>query len=748
MPSPQVRPWGSDATARLDALYDAIRDSNPFAANRVNEPSPYDVDVPTIHANSFDRLVALADQARRQRRGIGVALLGGAGVGKSHLLSRLYRWANAEVDQGRKRACYVYLHNLLADPDRLPRYLLKCVVHLLAEGGRGPLHETELIRLIDGAIWHALKSKNPGVRSASLKEGEAAYQALFGRSPGAREVYGLLFQLFRHAHPRKAADPRARSLARAALAWLAGEEIEAESARALGLPADGRESVLLRDDHEVEQVLLALAQLARLRDQPFIICIDQVDNLDPDKLQALTRFLHALLDHAANLLVIISGVKQTLLNFKENQIIAEAVWDRVAEYRVELLRIRREEVRQILEARLERFFEPFEELEPVHQHLQRDTLFPLGRAWLAGRLVEGQEFRARDILIWARDAWEDEQAKLAELGLESWLGGWPIGQSAHENGPREGDRNLPITLEAAIDALVERKLEEHIAQRRLHPGSLPPDAGNLAGLVQALLEQCRGADRPYTLRDVRRMEKRNGRLPPYDLLVRERREPDGQEITSGVLFLSNTGRSASEALKRLLNDEPPPDHRLLVTDEERRPLQVGSTGQEYYRDLGRLGPHRFEHLKIGFEQYAALDALEGVVRLARVGDLEVEHPRGTIRQVTEAEVIASHHRQDRYRRHPLLRPLLTEEPPPGEPEPPPVALDEADVRQHTMAQLAWRLGMTAHEVTNGYLKAHPTLALPFEAVRARIKAIAARMHAEGLIYATPTDDDLFLQRRA
>ena len=70
---------------------------------------------------------------------------------------------------------------------------------------------------------------------------------------------------------------------------------------------------MLRDDQEVEQVLLALAQLALVSRQPFILCIDQVENLDPDKLKPLTRFLHALLDHASNLLVITSGVKQTLL---------------------------------------------------------------------------------------------------------------------------------------------------------------------------------------------------------------------------------------------------------------------------------------------------------------------------------------------------------------------------------------------------------------------------------------------------
>jgi hypothetical protein len=62
-------------TPRLDGFFTAVRDTNPFAANRVTEPSPYDVDVPAIHAASFDRLVALASQAMREHLGIGAVLL-------------------------------------------------------------------------------------------------------------------------------------------------------------------------------------------------------------------------------------------------------------------------------------------------------------------------------------------------------------------------------------------------------------------------------------------------------------------------------------------------------------------------------------------------------------------------------------------------------------------------------------------------------------------------------------------------
>ena len=220
----------------------------------------------------------------------------------------------------------------------------------------------------------------------------------------------------------------------------------------------------------------------------------------------------------------------------------------------------------------------------------------------------------------------------------------------------------------------------------------------------ALLEQCRGEGLPYTFRDAERMKKKSGRMPPYDVLVREHREHDAKEITTGVLFVTNSGRSATEALRRLLNDEHPPHHRLLVTDQERRPLKMGEQGVAYYRDLEKLGKDSFEHIKLDFEQYAALDALEAVVGLARVGDLEIEWPRGTIRPVSEAEVVASNHRKGRYLPSPAApspavrraRRSAT-----ADPTDSPNLLDEKHVRQYVMAQLSWRLGMSARRSDPG-----------------------------------------------
>jgi hypothetical protein len=741
--SPTTAPPRADAAPRvapsLERFFAAVQDTNPFAANRVTEPSAYDVDVPAIHGESFDRLIQRAEEAMKAPSGIGVALLGGAGVGKSHLLSRLYRWANEPAPGGGPRACYVYLHNILADPDRLPRYLLKYVVSRLSEGSRGPLFGTPLFGFVDRAIRHAYGSASPAAgHSARVLD---AYRAYFEGALEGRDAYEVLFQFYRHARPERANDPGRRRLASEALAWLSGDEIDPEIARSFGLKVEASVPAMIHDDQQAQQVLMALARMAFVSHQPLILCVDQFENLDPDKIRPLSRFLHALLDHASNLLVITSGVKQTLLAYKDDNVIPEAAWDRIAQYTVEPKRITRADARKILEARMERFLDPFVELDEVRLHLQKDSLFPLGLDWFERRLADGLEFRARDILTWSRDAWEEQQQRLSLVGGLVWVRSWPQSSGVVDPPP-------DIKLEDLIDATVDRKIEEQIAQHRLQPGSLPPDAGNLAGLVESLLGHCSDEGLPYTFRGSERMRKQAGRLPPYDLLVRERREPDDREVKSGVACITNVGNSAAASLRRLLDENDAIDHRILVTDQERRPLKVGAQGAEHYRALEKLGPGRFEHIKLDFEQYARLDALQGVIGMARSGDLEIEFPRGTVRPVSEAEVVASHHRRDRFRQHPLLRPLLTEEPSPSrEVVETTVHLQVPRVRQYIMAQLAWRMGSTAQALAKGYRDEMPEPRGTIDEVWAQFKAIAGGMHSEGLIHATPQDNDLFLLLR-
>ena len=115
---------------------------------------------------------------------------------------------------------------------------------------------------------------------------------------------------------------------------------------------------------------------------------------------------------------------------------------------------------------------------------------------------------------------------------------------------------------------------------------------------------------------------------------------------------TQSATSAAGTLRRLLRDEQPPTHVWLITDEHQS-LPLAARGKEYYETLRQHGAGSFRHLELTFEQIGELDGLQAVVGLARAGDLEIEP-----RPVSEAEVIASHHRWGRYRSAPVLRELV------------------------------------------------------------------------------------------
>ena len=56
-------------------------------------------------------------------------------------------------------------------------------------------------------------------------------------------------------------------------------------------------------------LLTQLGGIGQVRKQPFVLCLDQVDNLDQEQVAALARFLEALIDSSPNLLVVTSGVQ-------------------------------------------------------------------------------------------------------------------------------------------------------------------------------------------------------------------------------------------------------------------------------------------------------------------------------------------------------------------------------------------------------------------------------------------------------
>ncbi|MBW3596889.1 MAG: hypothetical protein KY475_06385, partial [Planctomycetes bacterium] len=257
--------------------------------------------------------------------------------------------------------------------------------------------------------------------------------------------------------------------------------------------------------------------------------------------------------------------------------------------------------------------------------------------------------------------------------------------------------------------------------------------------------QCKHSSQRYTLIDLSHPPGQKSKKPTYDLLVRER-SPEGQEVATGLTFIvTGSKTSATASLRRIYEDPSPPEHVIVVCDE-RQPLSCGKAGQQYWEKLSALGKDGFQVMQLTFSQYAQLDALEAAIGEARSGDLETVLPGVGMRQISEAEVIQSHHRNDRYRSHPLLCELLCEESAPTPPPPPPPPPFE--IRQFIAAQLALTMGMSSVELAQKYHAKYEADGRPgVEETKVRLEQVALEMHHEELINATPMGDYLYLLNR-
>lgn len=650
-------------TVAPEEFFSRVCSVNPFTDNRVTGAFDADIDVPGIHEVAHQQLLALAQEAHGGRRGLGAVLLGEAGIGKSHALARLARWAGPG-----DRACFVPLHNLQANPENLPRSVLRTVVSHLTLGQARQFTQTPLFRLVLGFVSEALGHDRTVTHP--WPKAERAYAALLDRIGAAgaaraacvdRRVYEVLFQFFRSVV--RMSVGRDDGIAPLAIRWLAGDGLDVEQAEALGFRRGRPESepVALVDNQDIKQVLAALTRMAWSRGQAFVLGFDQVDNLDPEQVSALARFLEALLDGVGNLLVVTAGVKASLLEFRTSRVIQDSAWDRVAQFEISLQRISAAEGRRIVAARLEHFLGPFVDLPEVRQHVRADPLFPLGAQWAAEFLDGKIEVRPRDVLSAAREGWRREQDRLRQRGGPAWLAAWGTREeTAHGS---NGSTPTPWQPETALDQKVEAKLREQQEFRARHPAGLPPDADNLAGLTAAILHQWQQASAAGPILEVQYpAAPQVGGSAPYNLVVTHRRADAAEAVRTGLRFLSTTNAwSVTAALRWLIQDRSPPQRVLLVADA-RLPLVFGkqpdAQGRTFYRQLCQLGPDRFRYIELSFADYAYLDALQAVAGMARSGELELEEPGGQLRAVSELEVAASHARRGRYRAAPLLQALV------------------------------------------------------------------------------------------
>jgi hypothetical protein len=704
----------------------AVEKTNPFKRDAVTGTRGADVDVQEIHRKEFLRILQQVESVRSEGGTAGVLLLAPAGVGKSHLLARLDRWAREDG-----KSTMVILHNLIAAPERMARAVLGATVNLLVGAREVSYPQSDLYALLNYAIGKLYRGRGAPSTQVRLNLLREAGRRLDPQG----DVIAALCAFLENTIPDAQGTPGASERAQLAVEWLSGQEIDSEQGRELGLSCPSGEITAIEDGKE-ERVLLVLAGLSAITERPFILCLDQVDNLHAEGIAALTRFLHAVIDHANNLVVITSGVKDAMLTLREQKQIPDSAWHRIAQTQIHLPMVLPPEARKIVSTRVDRFMEPFRLVQGLEPYRHQDPLFPLSTEWLDKQLID-VEVRPRDVIIWCRERWAQEQLRLTDVGDTPWLRSW----GAPFTGCATSGRTTATVngIEALVDEAVSLKIKESVAQRQLRPQGLPPDEGRFSELVLTLLACCRNRD--YSLVDYESCPRKP--LGPYHLWVTER--ANGRDYRNGVTFVATTSKAAAtNALKRITADKRPPDHRILITDE-RRHLEVGPKGREYLATLEALGPNGFLHMQLRFEDYALLDALAGTLGAARVGDLELEWPPGKSRQIGEAEAIDAMHRQKWFLKQPLLAELLTEE----TPKPPrtisSITLNPVRAREFVVAELSWRILATARELTEIYLQREGIARIHSESIWQQLKDVARALADGGQIDVTASEDDLFLQ---
>ncbi len=274
--------------------------ADPWGAPRDYEPLHAEPTEAILQAVADLRTLARAqdEQSARPRP---LVLLGTAGIGKTHLFSRLRRRLAS-------RAVLVHIQPL-SGSDMAPRYVLGQILRQLAQfSGDMPqidaLAGTILSQGLDGnpdepqASLELLRELDEAGRNQVL---EQCLTTLLARRPSLDG--GYLEQLLRAPF----LDPLRRN---ALLAWLGGEDLDEFQAKRIGIHEPLAEA----------RVLPALGTLARIAasGSPLLLCFDQLENLiqpgDHGRITAYGNLIADLVNQVRDVVIV--------------QMALETVWDR------------------------------------------------------------------------------------------------------------------------------------------------------------------------------------------------------------------------------------------------------------------------------------------------------------------------------------------------------------------------------------------------------------------------------------
>ena len=535
---------------------------NPFRETIVSDPwRPSAVDVPEIQAAIFDECLRGLAQVRETGRSSAMLIHGGAGSGKTHLLSRLRIWLTlkAPTATDRDEALFVWVR-LQASPRMIWRHVRRTLVE-------------DWFRPIQGQITQFTRILFHRLAEIRIAEGdlEPWYEYMIDTDPAALDellerVADSLYLdrnttiAFKHlVFGRHSRDLRA---------WLGGDSLPEDALARLDLSQeDGTDE---EREHEARRVVLMLCRLAG-SSLPILLSLDQVEALqtsaaDREGLFSFGQLVSTLHDETSNVFTVSCVQSAFATELKDKS--RGADYDRMTSRGARsLATLTRPEAEHLIAARLA----AAGALPPTLS--ERDRLWPLEPIDFH-RLIAVDELTPRRLL-----------ATCAER-FESW--------SAQPESTSSGSIAKFLHTEW---------------QMRFEPAK----SANLAERTEDILRH--GLPQLLILVKPEWKQSHDDELPDVHLILDEA----GEQTGISVCTQSNM-RSVGEQLKRLkVQWSSPRLARLILVQDERVPLSKGAkVAHQTMQDLVQQGA-----LLVcpSIAELAALDVMRGMLSDARAGDL-------------------------------------------------------------------------------------------------------------------------------
>ena len=568
---------------------------NPFREVIVSDPwRAAAVDVPEIQKAVFDECLRGVEHVRLTKHSAALLIHGGAGAGKTHLLSRLrsHLTLKAPTATDRDECLFVWVR-LQASP----RMIWRVVRRTLVEDWFRPVrdqrtqferilfHRLAEIRIAEGDLepWYEYM----------LETDPAGLDELLERVADSLNLDRNTTIAFKHlAFGRHRRDLRA---------WLGGDSLPEEALVRLGLSQD--EGTDEEREHEARRVTLMLCRLAG-DGLPIVLSLDQIEALqstagDREGLFAFGQLASTLHDETSNVLVVSCVQSAFATELKDKSLGAD--YDRITSLGARsLATLTRREAERLIAARLT--LVDGSQLNGAHpEGTARDPLWPLDAAEVERLLATGS-LTPRKLLATCAERFEAKSARVsaslvAPVKIVASTETDPqIGASSADPAVTSPVGTIPEFLNDEWNTRVERSLAKSRPERT---------------------EEVLRHGLPLVMKLVAPASKlvRDERLADMALVF------DGPHGKTGIAICTQPNMNSLAAqLKRLKNQFATQRlARLIVVRDGRVPLSKGAkVVRQSLDELERQGAILAHPSPVVL---AALDALRALLSDAQAGDL-------------------------------------------------------------------------------------------------------------------------------